>query len=237
MRRALRLGRYGGIDVFLHWSFALLVAWVAYLSWRGTHSLTDVRDGILVVLGLFFCVLLHEYGHALTARRFGIGTRRITLLPIGGVALLEGMPERPREEILIALGGPAVNLVIAAGVSLWIVAGLPDGHGFAQTMLRANLLLAGFNLLPAFPMDGGRVLRSVFWFWQPLPRATWTAAWIGRAVAVGLALHGASHNPILVLIAVFVWYAGGAEARAVAARETRAARRPAAAAAPESCDA
>ena len=223
MRRALKLGRYAGIDVFLHWSFALLIGWVAILSWRGTHSLIGVRDGVLVVLGLFLCVTLHEYGHALTARRFGIGTRRITLLPIGGVALLEAMPKRPREEILIALAGPLVNLVIAAGVYLWIRAGFPDAGGFAEVMLQANLLLAGFNLLPAFPMDGGRVLRAVLWCWQSLPRATWTAAWIGRAVAVGLAIHGVTHNPILVLIAVFVWYAGGAEARAVAAR---AASRP-----------
>jgi Zn-dependent protease len=221
MKRALKLGRYAGIDVFVHWTFALLIAWVGFLFWRGAHNLVAVGDGILVVLGLFLCVLLHEYGHALTARRFGIGTRRITLLPFGGVALLEAMPGRPREEILIAIAGPLVNIVIAAGVALWLGAGLPSGRGFAEVMLQANLLLAAFNLLPAFPMDGGRVLRAVLWCWQSLPRATWTAAWIGRAVAVGLAIYGALHNPILVLIAAFVWYAGGAEARAVAAREAR----------------
>lgn len=222
MRRALRLGRYAGIDVFLHWSFALLILWVGAMSWRQAGNLVAVRDGILVVLGLFFCVLLHEYGHALTARRFGIGTRKITLLPIGGVALLAAMPARPVEEILIALAGPAVNIVIAALVTIWLSLGLPSGDGFLTVMREANLLLAGFNLLPAFPMDGGRVLRALIWFRTSVTRATWIAAWIGRVVAVGLGLYGVFNNPILVLIAVFVWYAGGAEARAVAAREARA---------------
>lgn len=221
MRRALKLGRYAGIDVFLHWSFALLIAWVAYLSWRGTHSLRGVLDGTILVLGLFFCVLLHEYGHALTARRFGIGTRRITLLPIGGVALLEAMPARPRAEVVIALAGPLVNVAIAAVLLAWRRLGLPDGRGFVILMLDANLILAAFNLLPAFPMDGGRVVRATLWHWLSLPRATWIAAWIGRVVAVGLAIYGVLHNPLLVLIAGFVWYAGGAEARAVAAREAR----------------
>lgn len=221
MRRALRLGRYAGIDVFLHWSFALLIAWVAFLSWRGSHSLAAVLDWTLVVLALFLCVLLHEYGHALTARRFGIGTRRITLLPIGGVALLEAMPARPREEVLIAIAGPLVNVAIAAGLWLWLRAGLPDAGGFVGVLLDANLLLAAFNLLPAFPMDGGRVLRAALWHWLSLTRATWIAAWTGRVVAVGLAIYGALHNPVLVLIAAFVWYAGGAEARAVTTREAR----------------
>lgn len=223
MKRALRLGRYAGIDVFVHWSFALLILWVGVLSWRQTGSLVAVRDGIAVVLGLFFCVLLHEYGHALTARRFGIGTRRITLLPIGGVALLAAMPRRPGAEILIALAGPAVNLVIAALLTLWLSLGGPSIDGFLAVMRDANLLLAGFNLLPAFPMDGGRVLRALIWFRTSVSRATWVAAWIRRAVAVGLGIYGLFNNPVLVLIAAFVWYAGGAEARAVAAREARAA--------------
>lgn len=222
MKRALRLGRFAGIEVFLHWTFALLLGWVGWLTWRDSGSLVAVAYGIGLVLGLFFCVLLHEYGHALTARRFGIGTRRITLLPIGGVALLDGMPERPREEVAIALAGPLVNVVIAAFLALWLRLGGADGNGIVPVLLRANLLLAAFNMTPAFPMDGGRVLRALLWMWKPLPRATWIAALVGRVVAVGFAAYGVvTRNPVIVLIAIFVWYAGGAEARAVEARERR----------------
>ncbi|TPE53864.1 site-2 protease family protein [Amaricoccus solimangrovi] len=226
MKRALRLGRFAGIDVYAHWTFALLIGWVGWLSWQRTGSLAGVLGGVGLVLGLFLCVVLHEYGHALTARRFGIGTRRITLLPIGGLALLEAMPSRPREEILVALAGPAVNVAIACGVYAWLALGLPPGAGFAQTMLEANLVLAVFNLIPAFPMDGGRVLRALIWTRLPIARATWAAAWVGRAVAVGFAAYGlATGNPVIALIAAFVWFAGGAEARAVAERERRAALR------------
>lgn len=220
MKRALRLGRFAGIDVYIHWTFALLIGWAGWLAWQGGGAFIDIAVNVALVLGLFLCVTLHEYGHALTARRFGIGTRRITLLPIGGVALLEAMPDRPLREILIALAGPAVNIVIAALAFLWLRLGLPAGSGLVAFLLQANLVLALFNLIPAFPMDGGRVLRALIWFWAPIQRATWIAAWIGRLVALGIAFHGVTtQNPVLLLIAVFVWFAGGAEARAVALRE------------------
>jgi Zn-dependent protease len=194
-----------------------------------------VLRGLALILLLFLCVLLHEYGHALTARRFGIGTRSITLLPIGGLALLESMPKDPRQEILVALAGPAVNLAIAVALFLGLlIAGRTgaltgfdlDGGSIPETLLAANLLLAVFNMLPAFPMDGGRVLRAVLALRMDRVRATRLAARVGQVLAVGLGFLGLIGNPFLVLIAVFVWIGAGSEAGAVAAEE-RLAHQPA----------
>lgn len=228
MKWSARLGRVAGIDVRLHASFALICAWIGWLAWRDTQSLGGVMNGLALVLLLFACVLMHEYGHALTAQRFGIGTRHITLLPIGGVALLERIPDRPLQEVAIALAGPAVNVVIAG--LLWLVvpvAGNGTLAGILQTLISANLLLAGFNLLPAFPMDGGRVLRALLALRFGRVRATRYAAWVGRMMAVGFAVYGGRSNPILILIAGFVWFAAGAESRAVAAQAQRQAKAPA----------
>ena len=164
MKWSAKLGRFAGIDVYVHVTFLALLAYVAATDWSRTGSLTAVATGLALVLILFLCVLLHEYGHALTARRFGIGTRHITLLPIGGLALLEGMPREPRQEILVALAGPAVNFAIAAVTALLILATgdgplVPrSGFGnidFLHSLLFANLLLAIFNLLPGLS-DGRR---------------------------------------------------------------------------------
>ena len=162
-----------------------------------------------LILLLFLCVLLHEYGHALTARRYGIGTRSITLLPIGGLALLQSMPRDPRQEIVVALAGPAVNLAIAAVALLLIeLAGRPGcaprprsrgKAGCCATLFAANLMLALFNLIPAFPMDGGRVLRAVLAMRIDRVRATRIAARVGQVLAVGLGLLGLFGNPILLL--------------------------------------
>ncbi len=237
MKWSAKIGRFAGIDVYVHVTFLALLAYVAATDWRRTGSLTGVAFGLGVVLMLFVCVLLHEYGHALTARRFGIGTRHITLLPIGGVAVLEDMPRDPRQEVLVALAGPAVNFAIAAAVYAIIVAqgGQPFAAftgdlgrmGLLPSLLGANLLLGVFNLLPAFPMDGGRVLRAALSFRMDRVRATRIAATVGQALAVGLGLVGLNGNPVLLLIAVFVWLAARAEANAVEA-ETRLARQPAA---------
>lgn len=218
MKWSARLGQVAGIDIRLHASFALICLWIAWLSWRRTGSVAGVLNGLALVLLLFLCVLLHEYGHALTARRFGIGTRHITLLPIGGVALLERIPDRPLQEVAIALAGPAVNIAIAA--MLWLITPSTGGMlaGILQTLLGANLVLAAFNLLPAFPMDGGRVLRALLALRFGRVRATRLAALVGRAMAVGFAVLGLRGNPVLILIAGFVWYAAGAESRAVAAQ-------------------
>lgn len=239
MKWSTRLGRFAGIDVYVHATFPLLLAWIGYLAWHGTGTLLGVVNGIALVILLFTCVLLHEYGHALTARRFGIGTQHITLLPIGGIALLNNIPNDPRHEVLIAFAGPAVNLAIAAilGLGLRLLGdlGAQGGALFGQggilaTLITANLVLAAFNLIPAFPMDGGRVLRALLALRLGRARATRIAALLGRVLAVGLLVMGLRGNPVLILIAAFVWYAGGVENRAVAAQARRAEARRAEAA-------
>jgi Zn-dependent protease len=230
-----KLGRFAGIDVYVHVTFLLLLAWIAWIYWLETGTLGGVATGLTLILLLFACVVLHEYGHALTARRFGIGTRHITLLPIGGIALLESMPRDPGQEILVALAGPAVNLVIAAAIWLLMLAGGAPGAlpgleiaegSLLPTLLAANLMLAIFNLLPAFPMDGGRVLRAILSYRMGRVRATRAAASIGQVLAVGLGLLGLFGNPFLILIAVFVWLGAGAEAGAVEV-DARLSRQPA----------
>ncbi len=223
MKWSAKLGRFAGIDVYVHATFLLLLVWVAWSNWTRSGTLQGVLSGLTLILLLFLCVVLHEYGHALTARRFGIGTRSITLLPIGGLALLESMPKDPRQEIVVALAGPAVNLAIAAVLYLAILTtGRPGalfdlgGRDLLLTLLAANLMLAIFNLLPAFPMDGGRVLRAALALRMDRVRATRIAARVGQVLAVGLGILGLMGNPILLLIAVFVWIGAGAEAGAVA---------------------
>ena len=169
MKWSLKLGRILGIDVYLHFTFLLLLGFIGLAHWR-RRSLDAALSGVLFFAGLFVCVLLHEYGHALAARRYGIGTRDITLLPIGGWPGLERMPDKPSQEFVVALAGPAVNVVIAVG--LLARADTPQhvaiarpfsvtGGGFFERLLVVNVFLVLFNLLPAFPMDGGRVLRVV----------------------------------------------------------------------------
>jgi Zn-dependent protease len=218
-----KIGRFAGIDVFVHATFPLLLIWVGFIYWTQTGTLEGVLMGIVLILTLFVCVVLHEYGHALTARRYGIGTKHITLLPIGGVAMLERMPKEPRQEVIVALAGPAVNIVIAAAV--WLLIALTGRPGslfelglvqtnFLQSVLFANILLAVFNMIPAFPMDGGRVLRAVLSMRMDRVRATRMAASIGQTLAIGFGVLGLFGNPFLILIAVFIWIGAGAEASA-----------------------
>ena len=225
MKWSAKLGRFAGIDVFVHVTFPLLLLWFGYAAWLRTGTVAGVVNALVMILLLFLCVVLHEYGHALTARRYGINTRHITLLPIGGVALLESMPKDPRQEIVVALAGPAVNLVIAAACyALLLLVSRPGAifaidpgtSGLLQGLVAANLLLAVFNLLPAFPMDGGRVLRALLSMRMDRVRATRLAATVGQVLAVGLGLLGLMGNPFLILIAAFVWIGAGAESSAVA---------------------
>ncbi|MCC6297741.1 MAG: M50 family metallopeptidase, partial [Anaerolineales bacterium] len=169
MKWQWKLGRFLGIDVYIHATFLLLIGWVGYSYWLEHHNLAEVVNGILFILALFLCVVLHEYGHALTARKYGIKTRDITLYPIGGVARLERLPDKPIEELWVALMGPAVNVVIAAILfallfltrSLTPLTGLTVASGsFPMRLMIVNVSLVLFNLIPAFPMDGGRVLRA-----------------------------------------------------------------------------
>lgn len=220
-RWSWQLGRILGIPTRIHASFALVLLWIGVSTWRSAHSGPAVLFGLGFALAIFACVLLHEFGHALVARRFGIATKRITLLPIGGVAELERSPEDPRAEMWIAAAGPAVNLVIAGVLGLvGLATGAFAGSGITSIifggLLWANLMLALFNLIPAFPMDGGRVFRA--WAqarWGRL-RATRMAAKLGRWLALGFGAWGLfGGNPVLVLVAVFVWFAARRELVAV----------------------
>lgn len=229
MKWQWKLGRFAGIDVFVHATFLLLVGWVGYSHWLESQDWGKVLNGILFILALFLCVVLHEYGHALTARRYGIKTRDITLYPIGGMARLERMPERPVEELWVALMGPAVNLVVAAVLFVYLVSTnslvplseISVGSGsFVERLLVANVSLVLFNIIPAFPMDGGRVLRALLAMRMDYVRATQIAAFIGQGMAFFLGFIGLFGNPFLLFIALFVWIGASQEAGMVQARSS-----------------
>lgn len=217
MKWSWKLGRFAGIDTYVHASFLLLMAWAAWSSYSGVAPLLSALLGILFLLAVFASVLLHELGHALVARRYGIATRRIILSPIGGIAQLEGMPQRPREELAVALAGPAVNFVLAAGLWLLtpVLAAIPLVSSLLPGVIVANLMLGAFNLLPAFPMDGGRALRALLAERIGSRRATTVAAKVGKWAAVAMGVGGLIWgNFFLVLIAGFIWFAAAAELRA-----------------------
>ena len=228
MTGSIKLFDVGGTAVRLHPTFFLLLLWIAAVYWiRGGPAVAI--GGVLFIALLFICVLLHEFGHVWVARLYGIRTRDITLLPIGGVAAMERMPEKPGQEIVVALAGPAVNLVIAfalvvllgGGIDPTDIARLEEPH--ASLMARvaeANLALFVFNLIPAFPMDGGRVLRALLTFRLGFRRATQVAAWIGQGLAIAFGFVGLLFgNPLLILIAIFIFMAASAEAGQVRARD------------------
>jgi Zn-dependent protease len=221
MRWQWKLGTFAGIDVYIHATFLLLIGWVGYSHWLANRDWREVLSGIFFILALFLCVVLHEYGHALTARRYGIKTRDITLYPIGGVARLERMPDKPVEELWVALMGPAVNMVIAAVLFAYLfltgglvpLSGLTIASGsFLERLLAVNISLVLFNLLPAFPMDGGRVLRALLAMRLDYVRATQVAASIGQGMAFLLGFIGLFSNPFLLFIAFFVWIGASQEA-------------------------
>ncbi len=221
MKWQWKIGRFFGIDVYMHATFLLLIGWVAISHWTEQKSLAAVLSGIAFILLLFVFVIMHEYGHALTARRFGVKTRDITLYPIGGVARLERMPEKPIEEFWVAIAGPAVNMVIAAVLFGWLVltntleplTGLTISSGsFIERLAVVNVSLVLFNLIPAFPMDGGRVLRSLLAMRMDYVRATQIAANIGQGMAFLFGLAGLFGNPTLLFIAFFVWIGASQEA-------------------------
>ncbi|HUF62321.1 MAG TPA: site-2 protease family protein [Verrucomicrobiales bacterium] len=213
MKHALRLGRWFGVDVFVHWTFLLLVAWVFFEFLSIGAGILGALYALALLAAVFLCVILHELGHSLAARRFGIQTRHITLLPIGGVASLTGMPRRPLHELVIALAGPAVNVLIA--VLLTPFAFLVGG--IFLHLLIANLILVLFNLIPAFPMDGGRVFRALLAMKLAYVKATAIAARTGQVLAALIAILGLYylHNPMTLLVAAFVFFAAAAELRAV----------------------
>src|SRR5512143_3609610 len=206
---SLRLGKWFGIEVNLHVTFLLLIGFLALTGFAATRNASAVAGNIGFLLALFLCVLLHEFGHALAARRYGIQTKDITLLPIGGLARLERMPTDPKQELVVALAGPVVNVMIA--LALLPIIAVSD-VAFFERLLSTNLFLVAFNLIPAFPMDGGRVLRAGLALKMDYARATRTAAAIGQGFAVLFGLVGLFTNPFLILIAVFIWFGAAGEA-------------------------
>ena len=229
MKWSWKIARIAGIDVSIHATFFLLLAWVGHYYWKTFGTLTAVLDGIVYILALFSCVVLHEFGHALTGRRYGVVTRNILLLPIGGIAMMDKLPENPVHEIKVALAGPAVNIVIAAILWLWLQLNnihvteeqlLATGGPFAFRLMVVNLFLAVFNLLPAFPMDGGRVLRAALATKMSHARATEKAAAIGQYFALMFGVFGLLYNPILLLIAVFLWFGASGENQAEQIKNT-----------------
>jgi Zn-dependent protease len=225
-----RIGTIAGIPIFLHGTFLLLIAIVLWGDWVREQSLAAAGAGALFVLAVFGTVVLHELGHALMARRYGIRTRDITLLPIGGLARLERMPEVPRQELWVALAGPAVNVAIAAVTYVLLMAGAwtpPDVWLGLPTdaigrFLEINIWLAAFNMIPAFPMDGGRALRALLAERFDYVRATRIAASLGQGLAFLFALVGLFYNPFLLFIAFFVWMGASSEAMATETRSTLA---------------
>lgn len=224
MKWSWKIGSVAGIGIYLHFTFPILFIWVGISHYLQRHQWQDSAAGILFVAVLFTIVVLHELGHALTAKRFGIRTRDITLLPIGGVAHLERIPAIPKHELLIALAGPAVNIALALLLlaALFFATGVLAIPGFALfggpwllNLIWINVGLAAFNLLPAFPMDGGRVLRALLAMRIPYVRATDIAAQIGQGMAWVFGFIGLFFNPLLILIALFIWIGAAHEARFV----------------------
>ncbi len=233
LRWSIPLFRVRGIQLSLHASFPLLLA---YVAWQGWLPDEDGRGGgwpgvgwsVALVLLFFVCVVLHELGHCLTARRFGIGTRGILLLPIGGMADMEEIPRQPSREILMTVAGPAVNFAIAG--ALWLVVRrLPDSipeyslGGLLFDLYAANLVMGCFNFLPAFPMDGGRILRALLAIRLPYVRATFFAATAGKVLAVALGAVALWYDRWMVAVLFsFIFFAGEAEYRLVRRREQEA---------------
>ena len=226
MRWSVHIGRLFGIRVELHVTFLLFVGWIAVNQGLLAGEAARAAGAVALLLLVFSCVVLHELGHALTARRFGIATRDIVLLPIGGVARLERMPERPQQEIAVAVAGPAVNVAIALLlVSLMTLTGRPTdlarlGNGLLETLLLVNVLLVAFNLIPAFPMDGGRVLRALLALRLPYLQATRIASAVGQGAALLLGVVGLFYfgNWMLAFVALFIFLAAAEERALVQTR-------------------
>jgi len=226
MSWSINIGRIAGTAVRIHVTFLLFLGWIFIASWFSGGPQAAWSALAFMVL-LFACVLAHEFGHIFTARAFGVATPDVTLLPIGGVARLERIPEKPSEELLVALAGPAVNVVIAIGLVAFAGAQLDAQHlsavessrvSLIDRLAAVNLFLAIFNMIPAFPMDGGRVLRALLAIRLGHVRATEIAAAIGQVFAFLLGFLGLFGNPLLIFIAIFVYLAASSEAQLVAMR-------------------
>ncbi|HET6467997.1 MAG TPA: site-2 protease family protein [Geminicoccaceae bacterium] len=226
MSWSIPIGTVKGTVIRIHLTFIIFLLWIgiAHYIYGGTAAAVE---GVVFIVLLFLCVLLHEFGHVFAARRYGVQTPDVTLLPIGGVARLERIPEEPAQELVVALAGPAVNVVIAAVLYLVLAGTVPPeglqvqnpGVDLFTRLAWVNIFLVVFNLIPAFPMDGGRVLRALLTYRMGYGRATQIAASIGQGVAFALGLLGLFGNPILIFIAIFVYMAATSESHAVQMRE------------------
>jgi Zn-dependent protease len=230
MGSSLKIATFFGIEVRIHVTFLLFLAWIWFSSYQVEGS-SGAAKGVLFILILFACVLLHEFGHAFAARAFGIRTPDITLYAIGGVARLNRIPDKPWQELIVAIAGPLVNVVIAAILifGIHVTAGLQQIEHLESPRIEmlakvasVNVMLVLFNLIPAFPMDGGRVLRALLAMVMPYTQATQIAARIGQGLAVVFAVFGFLGNPILIFIAIFIFV--GAQQEASMTRVNRSSR-------------
>lgn len=214
MKYSLSLGKPFGIKIAVHWTFLLLIIWIVAVNVQQGANTAQIIMSILFILALFVCVTLHELGHSLAARRYGIETRSITLLPIGGMANIDDMPEKPKQEIVVTLSGLVVNVVIA--LLLWAIISIIPGYTFDASfqsitsenflilLMYVNLFVVAFNLIPAFPMDGGRILRAALSFRFDRIKATKYSMMAGQVFGVIFALIGLFINPFLFVIGLFV---------------------------------
>lgn len=221
MKYSLSLGRLAGIQIFVHWTFALLLLWIIIKAVNDGLGVAHVLWSVAFVLSIFACVVLHEMGHALMAKKYKVKTRDITLLPIGGIARLESIPEKPIEEMFVALAGPAVNFAIVLLLypvvyyttdvteiqELYVI----NSKNFLLNFVNVNFVLGIFNMIPAFPMDGGRVLRALLSFKYDRAIATRIAATLGQVLAICFVFIGFFSNPFLIFIGLFIFLGAQAE--------------------------
>ncbi len=226
MSWSLTIGRFGATTVRVHLIFFLLLAWIGVSAWQ-QGGVPAAGDSVLLIVLIFGCVVLHEFGHILMARRFGIETPDVIFLPIGGVARMPRMPEKPMQELAVAVAGPMVNVIIA--FFLFLILGTIQSGSLAHIddprlsllarLAAVNVFLVLFNMIPAFPMDGGRVLHALLAMKFGYARATQLAASLGQVLAFGLGFLGLFGNPLLIFIAIFVYIAAAGEAQLSAFNE------------------
>lgn len=222
MKGSFKLGNIKGIGIFIHWSFSLIIAYIIYSNYRAGHNAEQIAWSVIFILSIFMTVFLHELGHALAAKKYNIKTKDITILPIGGLARLERIPEKPSEELVVAIAGPLVNIALAVITGLFIT--IPDlkeltvqltggvnQSNFFLNFFIVNIWLAIFNLVPAFPMDGGRVLRAILSMKFERHVATNIAARIGQLLALVFIFIGFNSNPFLIFIGLFIILGAQAE--------------------------
>ncbi|MBK8845887.1 MAG: site-2 protease family protein [Bacteroidetes bacterium] len=222
MKGSFKLGNIAGIGVSIHWTFSLLIAYIIFSNYRAGHNTEQIVWSVIFILSIFFTVFLHELGHALAAKKYNIKTKDITILPIGGLARLERIPEKPKEELVVAIAGPLVNIALSVITGLFIT--IPDlkeltvqltggvnQSNFFLNFFIVNIWLAIFNLIPAFPMDGGRVLRAILSMKFERHIATNIAARIGQLLALAFIFIGFNGNPFLIFIGLFIILGAQAE--------------------------